>query len=126
MTWGLIPFINNEKPNFFKYYNARSENLNDKNIYKPTVITKRCVVIIEGFYEWKRITSKDKQPYYIKSKTSKVLYLAGLYTKCMNLSNQELYTFTIVTGNSPSKYSDIHNRIPVFFFFIYIDYIIRK
>lgn len=64
------------------------------------------------FYEWKN-QSIDKQPFFIKSEKSDVIYLAGLYTSCKNENDEILYTFTICTGKSPSKFSKIHPRIPI-------------
>lgn len=68
------------------------------------------------FYEWKN-QSIDKNPFYIKSEKSDLIYLAGLYTSIKTEEkdddNEMLYTFTICTGKSPSKFSKIHPRIPI-------------
>ena len=78
--------------------NARMESLNEKKIYKDM---SRCIIIANGFYEW-----KDKEKYYIR-KDDPFIYLGGLYDKDNN--------FVIITGDSNNDMKLIHHRSPVIF-----------
>ncbi|XP_074467159.1 abasic site processing protein HMCES [Sebastes fasciatus] len=68
MRWGLVPWWFKEKdPSKMQYStnNCRSENILQKKTYKdPMIKGQRCVILADGFYEWRR-QEKDKQPFFI-------------------------------------------------------------
>jgi putative SOS response-associated peptidase YedK len=66
MQWGLIPSFTKptDKPDFWRMFNARSESIREKPSFRRLVPSKRCVVLLNGFFEWKK-EGKIKQPYYI-------------------------------------------------------------
>lgn len=114
MRWGLIPSFTkqSEKPDFFKMFNARSESLSEKASFRRLIPKSRCLVAVEGFYEWKKDGSK-KQPYYIHFKDGRPLVLAALYDSWKNSEGEILYTFTIVTAAASSAIQWLHDRMPV-------------
>ena len=83
MTWGLVPSFTSskiEKPDFFKMFNARIETIDEKPSFQKIAQTKRCVVLLSGYFEWK--TSSDtgrKQPYYVSRQDNQAIMLAGVY-----------------------------------------------
>ncbi|VDP99461.1 unnamed protein product [Trichobilharzia regenti] len=81
MRWGLIPsFVPGDESFKFHTFNARIESLLEKQTYKLSMkACKRCVVVAQGFYEWKTIRAK-KQPFYFRpSDPEKLLMMAGLF-----------------------------------------------
>lgn len=68
MKWGLVPgWFKESDPNKMQYSttNCRSENILEKKTYKdPLLKGQRCVILADGFYEWRR-QAKDKQPFFI-------------------------------------------------------------
>ncbi|XP_051528950.1 abasic site processing protein HMCES [Myxocyprinus asiaticus] len=68
MRWGLVPaWFKENDPNKMQYStsNCRSESLLEKKSYKdPLLKGQRCVVLADGFYEWRRL-EKEKQPFFI-------------------------------------------------------------
>ncbi|XP_035007811.1 abasic site processing protein HMCES [Hippoglossus stenolepis] len=68
MRWGLVPAWFKEKdPSKMQYStnNCRSENILEKKSYKyPLNKGQRCVILADGFYEWRR-EEKNKQPFFI-------------------------------------------------------------
>ncbi|XP_068576245.1 abasic site processing protein HMCES [Cebidichthys violaceus] len=68
MRWGLVPaWFKESDPKKMQYStnNCRSENILEKKTYKdPLLKGQRCVILADGFYEWKR-QAKDKQPFFI-------------------------------------------------------------
>lgn len=68
MRWGLVPaWFKESDPNKMQYStnNCRSENILEKKTYKdPLLKGQRCVILADGFYEWKR-QAKDRQPFFI-------------------------------------------------------------
>ncbi|KAI3924007.1 hypothetical protein MKW92_027478 [Papaver armeniacum] len=114
MKWGLIPSFTKktEKPDHYRMFNARSESISEKASFRRLLPKNRCVVAIEGFYEWKKDGSK-KQPYYIHLKDDHPLVFAALYDSWKNSEGEVIYTFTIVTTSCSSTLQWLHDRMPV-------------
>lgn len=114
MKWGLIPSFTNktDKPDYYKMFNARSESVTEKASFRRLVPGSRCLVAVEGFYEWKKDGAK-KQPYYIHFKDGRPMVFAALYDSWKNAEGEVLYTFTILTTSSSSALAWLHDRMPV-------------
>ncbi|CDH57205.1 duf159 domain protein [Lichtheimia corymbifera JMRC:FSU:9682] len=112
MKWGFIPSWAKHTPDN-QPINARDETLSvGHSMFDHAKNKGRCIVVAEGFFEWKKLTEKKKIPYYTKRKDGKLMLFAGLYDHS-NIDGQSLYTCTIVT-TSPSKFfSFLHDRMPV-------------
>ncbi|KAA8550550.1 hypothetical protein F0562_002234 [Nyssa sinensis] len=81
-------------------------------LFASLVPNNRCLVAVEGFYEWKKDGSK-KQPYYIHFRDGRPLVFAALYDSWKNSEGEILYTFTILTTSSSSTLKWLHDRMPV-------------
>ncbi|XP_057754188.1 uncharacterized protein LOC130973595 isoform X1 [Arachis stenosperma] len=116
MKWGLVPSFTKktERPDHYKMFNARSESLNEKASFRRLLPKNRCLVALEGFYEWKKDGSR-KQPYYIHFKDGRPLVFAALYDSWQDSEGEILYTFTIITTSSSPALQWLHDRMPVIF-----------
>ncbi|KAL6563496.1 hypothetical protein OROGR_002455 [Orobanche gracilis] len=114
MKWGLVPSFTKktEKIDHFKMFNARSESIREKASFRRLLPKNRCLVSVEGFYEWKKDGSR-KQPYYIHFNDGHPLVFAALYDSWKNSEGEILYTFTIITTSSSSSLEWLHDRMPV-------------
>jgi len=70
MKWGLVPSFTKRtaNPDYFRMFNARSEGVRTSPVFKRLLRRRRCIVPIQGFYEWKKVdtgTKKRKQPYFV-------------------------------------------------------------
>ncbi|KAL6555597.1 hypothetical protein OROHE_007269 [Orobanche hederae] len=85
MKWGLVPSFTKktEKIDHFKMFNARSESIREKASFRRLLPKNRCLVSVEGFYEWKKDGSR-KQPYYIHFSDGHPLVFAALYDSWKN------------------------------------------
>ncbi|VVB09075.1 unnamed protein product [Arabis nemorensis] len=114
MKWGLVPNFTKktDKPDFFKMFNARSESVTEKPSFRRLLPKNRCLVAVDGFYEWKKEGSR-KQPYYIHFKDHRPLVFAALFDSWQNSGGETLYTFTILTTSSSPALHWLHDRMPV-------------
>ena len=112
MKWGLVPSWSKEPKTRFSTINARAESLEDSRLYKKPFKSQRCIIPADGFYEWQQ-SADGKAPQYIHLHDNKVFGLAGLYEVWRPDSEQEMYTFTIITTAANSFMEPIHNRMPV-------------
>ena len=55
--WGLVPSFNKKdtKPDYFRMFNARSETVAEKSVFSRLLHSRRCIVLLNGFYEWKKV-----------------------------------------------------------------------
>ena len=112
MRWGLIPsWAKNDKFGA-RMINARIETLTEKPSYRNLVLSNRCIVITDGYYEWKREGDR-KVPYYFKEPKDKLLTMAGLYDKWKNPDGYLVPSYTIITKEAQQDIATIHNRMPV-------------
>lgn len=113
-SWGLIPFwIKDEKSAMKireKTVNARSESIFDKPAFRNLAGKKHCLVIADGFFEWRYYNGKN-YPYYIKLKKRDVFAIAGLWD-CWNnkKTGEKVYSYTIITTESNPLMAIIHNK----------------
>ena len=112
MRWGLIPSWAKDDKFGAKMINARIETLTEKPSYKNLLQRNRCIVIADGYYEWKRDGDK-KLPYYLKNPDDELLTMAGLYDIWKQPNGNLLPSYTIITKDAQENLSNIHHRMPV-------------
>ena len=110
--WGLIPHWATDKKISNPLINARSETIEDKPTFKRLLQKNRCLVVTDGFYEWKKI-GKESIPYYVRFRDQRIFCIAGLWDNCYNSTGNQVQSFTIITTPANKLVSPIHNRMPV-------------
>jgi putative SOS response-associated peptidase YedK len=111
MRWGLIPFWAKDEKIGYKMINARVETLEEKNSYKNLLKSNRCIIVADGFYEWKK-TKQNKKPFFIHRKDKKLMGFAGLYT-VWKKDGKEIESCTIITQEADEFMKPIHDRMPL-------------
>ncbi|RLE20247.1 MAG: SOS response-associated peptidase [Actinobacteria bacterium] len=126
LHWGLIPSWAKDRKIGNRMINARSETLAEKPAFRGLFKKKRCIIPMDGFYEWKPgredgpLNTKGKplkQPLYIKRLDGEPLAVAGLWTAWKDPSDPEsrfLHSATVVTTAANKFMEPVHNRMPVF------------
>ena len=112
MKWGLAPSWSEDESIGYKMINARSETLTEKPAYQGLISKHRCVVIADGYYEWKRV-GKRKIPHYIYSPNRGLLPLAGLWSSRTGPGGDTENTYTVITTEARTTVRTVHHRMPV-------------
>ncbi len=110
--WGLIPFWAKDETIGNKLINARAETINIKPSFKNSLKSKRCLVISDGFFEWKKMAGL-KQPYRITLKNEELFAYAGLWDTWKDSEGNHINSFTIITTDANEIVSELHDRMPV-------------
>ena len=84
--------------------NARAETAAEKQLFRESVYTRRCLVPSTGFYEW----DAEKRKYLFTLPDSDVLYMAGLYKRH---GGEDCYC--ILTTSSNDSMRSVHDRMPL-------------
>jgi len=110
--WGIVP--QGQKPDQLEQYykkavkfggglNARDDKLFDHFIYRRSILSKKCVIPVNGFFE-PHTYQKKKYPFYIKNAKDQLLMLGGIYTR---IGDQ--VTFSIITRKASPLFEKVHN-----------------
>lgn len=110
--WGFIPSWADDPDIGYKMINARAETVAVKPAFKEAFRKRRCLVIANGFFEWKR-EGKSKTPFYIRLKNDKLMGFAGLYGFWRSPEGKEICSCAIITTEANELISWIHDRMPV-------------
>ena len=112
--WGLIPSWSKDPSIGDRMINARAETLAEKPSFRNAYRRRRCLILADGFYEWKQIPGmKSKQPMFIRLKDEKPFAFAGLWEIWNSPDGSEIRSCTIITTQPNSLVESIHNRMPV-------------
>ncbi len=111
MRWGLIPHWSREPSTPYATFNARSEDAAGKASYRGPMRYRRCLVPVDGFYEWRKTDGGRgvKQPYLVQLTDERPFALAGLW----DVWGEELQSFTVLTTRANEAMATIHPRMPV-------------
>ena len=118
MRWGLVPAWSTSLTGGYNMINARSESIADKPSFRPLLTNQRCVILTDGYYEWKKMTPKTKVPYWIHFEGENVFAMAGLWAENRQVLNTHspgnpIRSATIITTESNSDVMHVHDRMPV-------------
>lgn len=113
MQWGLVRSYESDLKGSFKPINTRAETLTEKRTFHDLLISRRCVIPADGFYEWKK-TPNGKVPFRFTLKDDNAFCFAGLWDEWTDKSTGEVHqTFTILTTAPNSLLQAYHTRMPV-------------
>lgn len=112
LRWGLIPFWAKDEKAGYKMINARAETIAVKASFRNAYKKKRCLIIADSFYEWKK-TPERKIPMRIKLKNHAPFGMAGLWESWKSPEGISVYSCSIITTVPNELMTSIHDRMPV-------------
>ncbi len=126
-SWGLIPRWAPDASRAASLINARIETVAEKPSFRDLVAQHRCVLPMDGYFEWKEQLRHDamksiKQPYFFTAHSQSpyshqgVLAVAGLWTAWKDpnqSSGQVVHSAVALTTDANDMVSQVHHRMPV-------------
>ena len=115
LRWGLIPYWCKDAIGGRKPINAKSETVASRPTFRDSYRERRCIVPVDGFFEWKAIKGeKAKRPYAIAMKDGAPFGIAAIWENWKEPTSGEwIRTFAIITTEANELVADIHDRMPV-------------
>lgn len=110
-SWGLVPSWSADPALGMKMTNARSETAATKPSFRKALKCRRCVILADGFYEWRR-SGSCKQPFYIRRKDDLPFLMGGLWER-WSREGVTLESCAILTTTPNELMAPIHDRMPV-------------
>ncbi len=114
LRWGLVPPSAADPRIGSRLINARSETARWKRSFRDAFAARRCLVPVDGFYEWARRGGRA-QPWRFRLRSGGFFALAGLWERWLSPrgSGESLETFTILTTGANALVGEVHDRMPV-------------
>jgi putative SOS response-associated peptidase YedK len=112
LRWGLIPSWAKDQKIGYRLINARADGVADKPSFRSAFKSRRCLVAADGFYEWQKTATKQKQPYYITLRDGGPFAFAGLWERWHG-GDGDIQSCTIVTTDANELMRPLHDRMPV-------------
>jgi putative SOS response-associated peptidase YedK len=117
LHWGLIPSWADDPSVASRMINARGETVATKPAYRQAFSKRRCLIVADGFYEWRKIgagkkSGPGKQPYYIHLADGRPFAFAGLWEHWRR-GELTINSCTIITTEAYELLAGFHDRMPV-------------
>lgn len=112
LRWGLIPTWAKDEKIAYSTINARSETVAEKPAFRTAFKKRRCLIVADGYYEWKVTGPKSKQPYRIHLPDDQPFGMAGLWEH-WERDGKTIESCTIIVTSANPKLAAIHDRMPV-------------
>ena len=112
LHWGMVPFWVKDIKKAAKPINARVETAAEKPSFKTAFKHRRCLILADGFYEWKKIGSR-KQPWFLTLPEKRPFAFAGLWDAWTGEDGSVYHSCTILTTAASDSIREIHHRMPI-------------
>jgi putative SOS response-associated peptidase YedK len=110
--WGLLPSWTKNPKSARRPINARAETVAERPMFRDLLRSRRCVVPIDGYYEW-RTTSGGKVPFWLQLKNGEPAFLAGLWDRWHGGKPDAAASYILMTTEPNDLAAKIHDRMPV-------------
>jgi putative SOS response-associated peptidase YedK len=113
LRWGLVPSWSKRPDTGLKMINARVETVAERAAFRRAFERYRCLIIADGFYEWRRLPSGPKQAFHIARAGGGLFAFAGLWSIWHGEEGETLRTCTILTTAANAAVAPLHDRMPI-------------
>jgi putative SOS response-associated peptidase YedK len=113
LRWGLVPSWATRPGTGLKMINARVETVAERPAFRRAFERYRCLIIADGFYEWRRLPAGPKQAFHITRTGGEPFAFAGLWSIWHGPEGHTLRTCTILTTAASVAIASLHDRMPV-------------
>ena len=110
--WGMQPLWNAQQEGRAPIINARAETITEKPMFRDRIVGGRCVVAVNGYYEWLTAhAAQQKIPYFISAKNMELINMCALWHTRV-IGETSVKEVAIITVAANEKLSAVHHRMP--------------
>ena len=110
--WGIPPDWAKNKSVSEKIINIKVESLREKTSLRKAMFKKRCIVLADGFYAWKKLGKKTLIPHRFVMENKQPFSMAGVWEDFEDITGEENHTFMILTAQAQDIVGPITERMP--------------
>lgn len=113
LRWGLVPSWSRGPDARYAMINARCETAAERPAYRAAFRHRRCLVPMDGFYEWTRHPDGGRQPWFLRVAGGGPFAVAGLWEHWSGSGGEEIHSCTLLTTAANAAVAPIHDRMPL-------------
>jgi putative SOS response-associated peptidase YedK len=116
LSWGLVPSWAQDRRIGARLINARAETVTGKPAFRSAVRSRRALLPVSGFYEWRRPepgTRAHGQPFFFHAADGQPLVFAGLWETWRDAEGHAIHSCSIITTTANQTVAPVHHRMPV-------------
>ncbi len=114
--WGLIPHwakSDEAKKIGSRCVQARVESAARSPAFRDAFRTRRCLVIVDGFYEWKTLDDGERRPHHVRREDRRPFAIAGLWESWRGSDGAVVQSCAVVTTEATGTIRELHDRMPI-------------
>lgn len=112
VRWGLVPWWSKDPKVGSRFLQARAETVPSAAAYRASFKSKRCLVVVDGFYEWSG-EKKDRKAHAVRLPNARPFAIAGLWDSWKAPDGSRLESCAVVTTAARGALAAVHDRMPL-------------
>jgi len=112
LRWGLVPAWAKDPRIGAKLALARVETVTTGNAFRDSIRGRRCLIVVDGFYEWKR-DGKASWPYFAHRPDRRPFTLAGVWDRWISHDGEVVESCAVITRPALPPLAAVHHRMPL-------------
>ena len=114
LRWGLLPhWVRGDPKKVRQPINARAETVQTAPMFRDAFRARRCIVPIDGFYEWQVLQGGAKQPHAVARADGAIMALAGVWEGWRSPEGETVRSYAVITTTAVDALGHLHERMPV-------------
>ena len=112
LQWGLVPSWATDPSAGPRPANARVETLRDRPHFAGSLARRRCIVPVDGFYEWRTAADGGREPWFLDSPDGNLLAVAAVWDRWDPAGGEPVVSCALVTTPANPDVAPLHDRMP--------------
>jgi putative SOS response-associated peptidase YedK len=112
LRWGLVPTWAKDPKIGSRLALARVETVTTVNAFRDAIRRRRCLVVVDGFYEWKR-DGDGSWPYFARAPDRRPFTLAGVWDRWVSRDGEVIESCAVITRPALDPVTTVHDRMPL-------------
>lgn len=112
LRWGLVPVWAKDAAIGRKLTLARAETASNAGAFRDALRRHRCLVAVDGFFEWRREGNASSVPFFIRRADHQPFALGGLWSRWVSKDGEVIESCAILTQAARPPVDGIHDRMP--------------
>ncbi len=113
LRWGLVPFWADDQKIGHRLSLARIETALESRAFRESVLKRRCLVAVDGFYEWQHRGKESSRPFFVRRVDGKPFALAGIWDRWVSKDGEVVESCALLTQGARPPVDRVHDRMPV-------------
>jgi putative SOS response-associated peptidase YedK len=113
LRWGMVPAWAKDPKIGHKLTLARAETVATAGAFRDALRTRRCLVAVDGFYEWRREGKAASVPFFVRRGDQRPFALAGVWSRWVSKDGEVIESCAILTQPARPPVDAIHDRMPL-------------